>query len=367
MSASPAANRPLPSLKNGYNRRVAAALDEVLAQTRAAGATLDFDLSRDRYILFSDQHRGARNRADDFLRCERAYNAALAYYYKLGHTLVGLGDVEELWKESPAAVLRHYAHTVALEADFHRAGRYLRFWGNHDDAWGETENVTWFLEPVYGGPLAVYEGLLLNVVDQGESLGTLFLIHGHQGDPSSDQWSRVARLAVRYVWRPIQRLTGISNNTPAQDWQLRQKQNIALYSWAQARSRLVLIAGHTHRPVFRSRTYAEQVRHILGELEARLAQAADDRRLRELVGDFAAELEWARAQDFQSPGNEGEAIPMHKPCYFNTGCCSFVDGDITGLELAGGEIRLVRWPDKHGRPRPQVLASASLREVLAQC
>src|SRR5215211_2783982 len=36
-------------------------------------------------------------------------------------------------------------------------------------------------------------------------------------------------------------------------------------------------------------------------------------------------------------------IPIDPPCFFNTGCCSFGDGDITGLELADGEIRLVRW------------------------
>lgn len=352
---------------DGYQRRVARALDAALGRARAADARHTFDLASSRYIIFSDQHRGARNRADDFLRCERAYNAALAYYYKLGHTLVALGDVEELWKESPAAVLRHYAHTVQLEAEFHREGRYLRLWGNHDDEWSEPENVAWHLEPAYGAPLTVHEGLLLRVVDDGAELGTLLLLHGHQGDPPADQWARFARLGVRYGWRTFQRLTGYSTNTPARDWQLRERHNIALYAWAQAQSRLVLIAGHTHRPVFRSRTYMEQVRHILGELEARQVQAPDDRRLRELVGGFAAELEWARAQDYQAPGDEGEAVPMHKPCYFNTGCCSFVDGDITGLELAGGEIRLVRWPDKHGRPRPQILSSAALRDVLAAC
>jgi hypothetical protein len=37
-------------------------------------------------------------------------------------------------------------------------------------------------------------------------------------------------------------------------------------------------------------------------------------------------------------------MTVSPPCYFNTGCCSFPDGDITGLEIADGEIRLVRWP-----------------------
>ncbi|MBL8058966.1 MAG: hypothetical protein JNK29_19830 [Anaerolineales bacterium] len=349
-----------------YERRVARALEAALARAQSQPPR-PFNLATERWIILSDQHKGARNRADDFVRCERAYNAALAYYYRLGHTLVALGDAEELWKESPGVVLNHYAHTVQLEAEFHRAGRYLRLWGNHDDDWSDPENVAWLLEPAYGAPLTVHESLLLDVRDGADSLGLLFLTHGHQGDPPADQWARLARLGVRYIWRTLQRLTGISNNTPAKDWQLRQRHNIALYNWARAKSKLVLVAGHTHRPVFRSQTYMEQVRGVLSELEARLQAVPDDGRLRQLVGNFAAELEWARAQDFQAPGDEGEVMPMHKPCYFNTGCCSFVDGDISGLELADGQIRLVRWPDQYGRARPKVLASAGLREVLAAC
>ena len=40
---------------------------------------------------------------------------------------------------------------------------------------------------------------------------------------------------------------------------------------------------------------------------------------------------------------EAVALPGTKPSYFNTGCCSFSDRSITGIEIAGGEIRLVRW------------------------
>jgi hypothetical protein len=58
---------------------------------------------------------------------------------------------------------------------------------------------------------------------------------------------------------------------------------------------------------------------------------------------------------------------MERPCYFNTGCCCYLDGDITGLEIVDGEIRLVRWPDHADRPKPQVLARASLGEVVEGC
>ena len=44
-----------------------------------------------------------------------------------------LGDVEELWECHPEEVLAAYPDTLALEAEFHKQGRYRRFWGNHDD------------------------------------------------------------------------------------------------------------------------------------------------------------------------------------------------------------------------------------------
>ena len=78
---------------------VGTALDAALARTireESQKGTPSMDLSSARYIIFSDLHRGARNGADDFLRAERAYNAALSYYLRMGHTLVVLGDVEEL-------------------------------------------------------------------------------------------------------------------------------------------------------------------------------------------------------------------------------------------------------------------------------
>lgn len=348
---------------SAYNQQVAAALDAAYARAHERPAHR-FDMYADRLIIFSDQHRGARNGADDFMRSERAYNAALAYYYRLGHTLVVLGDVEELWEEFPGAVTRAYAHSLTLEGRFHKAGRYLRVWGNHDDDWNNPDVVARYLTPFFGDGLPVAESLRLTVSDGLQELGTLFLLHGHQGDSTSDHLAWLSRWVVRWVWRPIQRLFRISLNTPAKDWQLREKHNIALYSWAERQRGLVLIAGHTHRPVFKSQTRSEQLERELERLSAATRDHADKHE-RAAIARLAAELEWTRAQDFNAPGPEGEAMPMTKPCYFNTGCCCYLDGDITGLELAEGEIRLVRWPDDLGQPRPKILAAASLKDVLA--
>jgi predicted phosphodiesterase len=347
-----------------YHRRVAAALDRALKSARRE-TPLVVDLARDRWILLSDHHRGARNRADDFRRSERAYNAALAKYHAMGHHLAILGDADELWQERPGAILDAYRHTLELEARFHREGRFHRLWGNHDDAWSSDLLVRHYLDPVFRGErLRLREHLLLRVVDGEEELGTLFLVHGHQGTGASDRWSRLARIPVRYVWRNVQRATGYGWSTPATDWRLRARHNVALYSWARRQPGLVLIAGHTHRPVFKSKSHADQAREELQAAERRLAAAPEDPELRATYGDLAAELEWVRTRENQPSGPEG-TTEMDLPSYFNTGCCSFRNGHITGIEIAGGEIRLVRWPDDQDAPRARILASSSLRDVLA--
>ena len=57
---------------------------------------------------------------------------------------------------------------------------------------------------------------------------------------------------------------------------------------------------------------------------------------------------------------------MDQPSYFNTGCCCFADGDVTGLEIDSGEIRLVRWLDNEGRRQPQLLTKLKLDDVYRQ-
>ena len=348
---------------------VNSALDAELARARkgeAGTASLSFDLASGRYIIFSDLHRGARNHADDFWRTERAYNAAIAYYHRMGYTLVLLGDVEELWEERPAPVLRAYEHTLKLEARFHQEKRYLRVRGNHDDEWQYKARVKSLLGPLYGGDeLRVYDSLLVRVMDGTEELGVLFMVHGQQGSGTSDRWPELSKFVVRYIWRPIQRLTHLSFNTPAKSWRLRQTHNRALNSWAQTQDKLVLIAGHTHRPVFQSESHEAQIRKRLAELERGAKGRASQEQLEE-PAELLAELEWVLAQERQRPKEEPEAGPM-KPCYFNTGCCCYLDGDITGLELADGQIRLVRWPNDDAEPKRHILVKGSLKDVLAHC
>ncbi|MFN2108677.1 MAG: metallophosphoesterase [Anaerolineae bacterium] len=346
-----------------YLARFHKALDAALARNLAAGEARVLDLATDRYIIFSDQHRGARNGADDFQRAERAYNAALAYYLHMGYTLVVLGDVEELWEETPAAVVSAYRHSLELEARFHQRGRYVRIWGNHDDEWQYADSVRRYLDGIYGiFPLHVHESLYFTVREGTEELGALFMLHGHQGDSINERWAWITRILVRYIWRTFQRLTRISLNTPATSWDLRKKINQAMYAWSAQQQKLILIAGHTHTPVFKSQSHEAQITEAIEELE----RTSENDAFQEELSRLQAQREWVRAQDPSMPPQEAQ-LPMEKPCYFNTGCCCYSDGDITGIEIADGKIRLVRWPDKARRPQPYILEEATLRDVLSAC
>ncbi|MCA9980721.1 MAG: hypothetical protein KDD89_07810, partial [Anaerolineales bacterium] len=296
-----------------YEEQIYTGLQEAYERSLADPATqftLDLSASQSKYIIFSDQHKGARDGADDFLRSERAYNAALAYYYHQGHTLVTLGDVEELWEERIPTVLQAYQHTLMLESKFNAHGRYLRLWGNHDDDWQYPEQVQRHLDPIYtqggGTPLQVHEGVRLLVQTNGQALGTIFLAHGHQGTLNSDRFASLSKFFVRHFWRPFQRLTNFKSTTPANDWVLREKHNVAMYQWAASHERLVLIAGHTHRPVFESRTHADEIYQELMVILEQLAADPTNQPLRQLAAERNAELEWIRAQNAQPPGMEGE-------------------------------------------------------------
>jgi len=351
--------------------KVFQALDAVLARSLKEDAKFGkvvFDISQDKLIVFSDQHKGTRTRADDFRYAEQAYNAALAYYNHKNYTLTVLGDVEELWEDTPAAVLAAYPHTYELESHFHRDNRYIRIWGNHDDDWQFDDMVQRLLAPVYGRPhLHVFESRRIHIVDGEEEIGTLFLTHGHQGTRDSDRFSSLSRFLVRFLYRPWQRITNYTQNTPSTDWSLRDKHNKAMYHWAVGKSKLVLICGHTHRPIFGTQAPLDQQRKRLAALTEQRKVEPEDEVLLEETARLAAKIEWMLAQQNEQPKPD-DGLDIYEPCYFNAGCCCFYNGQITGIELADGEIRLVSWPgNSRENPAPTVLLRESLREVFNQC
>jgi len=355
---------PVP-LDTAYLQEISGGLDRALGHADEQS----FDPATERIVVFSDHHKGSGDQADDFRRCEHAYTAALGYYLEAGYRLFVLGDAEELWEDRAAPVIERYRAVLELEAQFTARGGLERFYGNHDDDWRNASEVRKHLWPVLG-QIKVREALRLTVRRPGGRPGTLLFLHGHQGTADSDRWGWASRLFVRYVWRPVQRRTGFSATTPALDFDLRAKHDRAMYEWARTqRPGLVLVAGHTHRPVFARGTPDPPPTRPISELEALLgtALAAGDT---DAAARLRAELEYART----SARRPEAVLTVSPPCYFNTGCCSFPDGDITGIEIADGRIRLVRWPanlhemveDSTGiEAQKRILEEAPLEDVLA--
>jgi hypothetical protein len=341
-----------------YARRI----KEGLERSHKNALQMDLDLDQAKLVIFSDHHKGAGDNADDFRQCQMAYHAAMGYYLESGFTLVDLGDVEELWENWPQPVLDTYPWTLQLENEFHTSGRYWRFWGNHDDLWRDNENqVPKFLGPIFGD-LEVWESLRLSVKKNSNDLGELYLAHGHQGTLDSDRFGWLSRIFVRYVWRRIQRATNIRTSTPATDWRLRHRHDIAMYNWAAEKVGIILIAGHTHHPIFPPRQQGARLKSIFEDLQeqrsVKSATGEDLSQLEQSMAETRAELEYVRALE--------QRLPMDKPCYLNSGCCSFSDGHITGIEITGGQIRLVTWPNEKGEPKPRILDTADLETMLQE-
>jgi hypothetical protein len=173
---------------------------------------------------------------------------------------------------------------------------------------------------------------------------------------------------VRHVWPRLQRKVNFASTSPARDYELRGQHDHAMFHWAKHRAKngdpIVLITGHTHKPVFRRRKASGAIPsdvRVPSSDEARRALDAA-RRSGQSASELSklhAMLEFVATDDYGAP-----PVEINPPCYFNTGCCSFGDGDVTGIEISDGAITLVRWLNNDDKPLPHVLDTAPLRQIL---
>jgi predicted phosphodiesterase len=288
------------------------------------GLVLNIDV-HDKFIIFSDHHKGNKDHSDDFNNNEPNYLAALEYYLLNKFTYINLGDSEELWKYVPEQVISKNIKALKLEARFQEQGRYHKAFGNHDVTWKDKLSVDKWFKDIFTLPLPIWEGLLLKTTINLQPI-SIYLTHGHQGDKMSDNNS-FSTWMVAHVWRPVQRYLEINVNTPAKDYLLRDKHNILMYEWSSHKENLLLITGHTHKPVFASGRYSDHESNKIGIL------SKDEK-------------------------------PKLKPSYFNSGCCCYNDGDITGIEVADGKISLIKWHLENNTSARVVLEEALLQQVV---
>lgn len=325
-------------------------LNCIVEEKKEKGIFLPFDSSKDRFIIFSDQHKGARNGADDFAICEPNYLAALDYYFGKGYFYIALGDCEELWENTLSAVKKNQQPSFEKEKAFFTNNRGVKIFGNHDLYWANDPLASIQLKEIYGCTIPVYEGVVLQT-RVGETPLQIFCTHGHQGDAVSDgNW--FSKFFVSKIWAPLQSLLKINPNTPAYDAQLKTLHNRLMYEWSAAQKDLLLITGHTHQPVFESLTHIERLyRSLL------FAQQVKDAALMESLQKEITTRKFG--YDRISP----DYLSL-RPGYFNSGCCCFSDGDITGIEIEEDCLRLIKWHVQDGKPQRIILEESALAELL---
>jgi len=312
-----------------------------------------------RIIVFSDHHRGAKNGADDFMKAETSYLAALDYYFENKFQYISLGDSEELWENTLNQVKKNNTITFEAEKRFILKDKFFKVFGNHDLYWDNSLIVSQQLKAIYGKKLRVFEGIILEKDNKEEHTEkkkvskpfsflkikpdtdsevlpiancplTIFLTHGHQGDASSDgNW--FSKFFVANIWAPLQSYLRINFNTPAYDEDLKTAHNLIMYEWSAKYKSLILITGHTHQPVFESLTHPEKLYKQLGD--AIKANKTDE------IKQIEEEIK-RRGRDYKT--TPAQYLTM-KPSYFNSGCCCYRDGDITGIEITHEKISLVKW------------------------
>lgn len=291
---------------------------------------LTADSVNGRIIIFSDQHRGSRDGADDFAICEKSYLTALNYYNQQGYFFINLGDCEELWENTMFGISKYNKAVYEAEKKFISREAYCKVFGNHDLFWDNDPLSSLWLKKIYGKAIPIYTAVLVRMsLSTGAELD-IFCTHGHQGDKQSDG-NAFSKWFVSYIWGPLQKFLEINTNSPSANNNLKTLHNMYMYDWSAAQQNALLVTGHTHQPVFNSLTHLERL----------YLQLEKARTLNDLDAQKKIESEIPRRKleyDFVN-----HSFGSMRPTYFNSGCCCFDDGTITGIEISDGSIRLVKW------------------------
>ena len=226
-----------------------------LLEAYASAKILPFD-DNSRFIILSDCHRGQGNSSDNYLPNQEIYCGALEYYYRNGFTYIELGDGDELWENRrQRPIIQTHTRAFELLSRFYQADRLYMLYGNHDIVKRRGSYVTqcgsYYCDkdrcekPLFPN-LEISESLVLVHRVTGQRL---LLVHGHQGSLLNDALWPLARFLVRYVWGPLELVGFLAPVGGGRPRIKTEKQEKELCAFSASENQIV-IAGHTHRPVF---------------------------------------------------------------------------------------------------------------------
>ena len=217
---------------------------------------ISFDESS-KYVLMSDCHRGDGNWGDNFAKNQNIAFRALNYYYEKGYTYFELGDGDELWENRSLEEIKEiHSNIFWLLSKFYSKKRLYLIYGNHDMVKKDDKYLKDYMYTMYDTKkkeklpmfpdVKVHEGLILYYKPTKDEI---LLLHGHQGDYFNSKRWKLSRTLVRYLWRPLE-IFGV--NDPSRSAKNYKKRDVVegnLSNWSLKEKKMI-IAGHTHRPVF---------------------------------------------------------------------------------------------------------------------
>ncbi|WP_419026414.1 metallophosphoesterase family protein [Emergencia sp.] len=191
-------------------------------------------------VIMSDCHRGSGTWADNFLNNRPIYTAALKHYYSRNFTYIELGDGDELWENRRFSdVYNTHREIYNILEEFHNENRLYMVFGNHDRV---KENSAYVWKGLTE-TIPFYESIIVDGLD----IPPIYMFHGYQGDLINDQFWKISRWLVRYLWRPLE-IRGVKDPTSAAKNYTKVRhieENFINYS---CQERCVVVAGHTHKP-----------------------------------------------------------------------------------------------------------------------
>jgi UDP-2,3-diacylglucosamine pyrophosphatase LpxH len=227
-----------------------------ISQVFETAEQIPFDDSS-KIVLMSDCHRGDGSWADEFLKNQNLYFAALNYYYNEKYTYIEIGDGDELWENNKLSdIINTHSDAFWMLSKFYNAGRLYMIFGNHDIVKKNNKFVKSDLYQYFDEQEKKYIALFQNmktheglILKHRYTSDKIFLIHGHQADYFNDKMWRLTRFIVTYLRKPLE-LFGMNDFTSAaKNYKKKKSIERKLIEWVK-REKNMLIAGHTHRPVF---------------------------------------------------------------------------------------------------------------------
>jgi len=289
--------------------------------------------SGERFVVMSDLHLGRGDSNDDFLRNSKLCLDALEHFYLArDYTLILNGDIEELLRVPRESVVAYWTSFYELLSRFRARGNLIWLIGNHEIVPGRKN------DPFYTSHLDG-ESMVLEIGGR-----ELFIFHGHQaGVANSGRFNK----AIAWSLKLFANTLGIGNKSVAHHSVKKFKLEKAAYEFSRRRG-LLSIMGHTHRPLFESRSKQESLNLEIDRLCRAYSRVDEGRRasIRRTVRNLK--------QQYLSYSHKGHPVSnvygdILVPCLFNSGCAVGKRG-FTALEIKNGHLGLIFWTSPERSP-----------------